>query len=284
MAKKKPPPEHFERGYGKPGWVYVARNNMHRDDIYKVGYTEKTPESRVASLNTEQRNRTSQIGFFSLSFACAVLDSQGCEQQLFRRLGRLLEHERKEFINAPLEVIVSELLHIQKVDNSKRKAFCTCAHCGMTWGFCPLPQAIQPCPACGAWFGCTEERDPVWKFDQSSRKKSYKPKSQAATIHSPLAKAFILLQSGVKNYAYEGTWTDEEFLEEIDILLQITTPLDREVPDAKPKTERYARRPAARIPHSRKGWMDCPDCLSSIQLIPDAQPLCVECGWERIPG
>jgi len=282
MAKKKPSPEHFERGHNKLGWVYVARNNMHRDDIYKVGYTEKTPEARVAGLNTEQRNRTSQIGFFSLMFACAVRDSQGCEQELFKRLGRLLEHERKEFVNAPLEVIVGELLHIQKVDNAGQKAFCICARCTMTFNFCPLPQAIQQCPACGEWFGCSQDNKPVWDFEEGARKKSYKPKQQEATALSPLAKAFILLQSAVKNYAYEGTWTDEEFIDQIDTLLEIEIPLDREIPEAKPHApRRYTRRKTEKTPHSRKGWMDCPDCLSSIKIIPGEDPCCVECGWRK---
>lgn len=253
-------------------------------DIYKVGYTEKTPEARVAGLNTEQRNRTSQIGFFSLAFACAVLDAQGCEQQLFKRLGRLLEHERKEFVNAPLEVIVGELLHIQKIDNANREAICTCATCGMTCSFCPLPQAIQQCPSCGQCFGCTEDRNPVWNVGKSSRKKSYKPRAQVPSIHSPLARAFILLQSSVKNYVYEGIWTDDEFMDEIDILLQVKTPLDREIPDARPQSmPRNARQRTRKIPRSRKGWMDCPDCLSSIQLELHKEPLCQECSWTRLP-
>ena len=129
MGKKNSSPESFNRGFGKLGWVYVARNNMHRDDVYKVGYTEKTPEQRVASLNTEQRNRTSQIGFFSLMYAVAVLDAQGCEQALFTRVERVLESERKEFINAPLELIVGELLHIQKADNAKVQATRVCVNC-----------------------------------------------------------------------------------------------------------------------------------------------------------
>ncbi len=38
-----------------------------------------------------------------------------------------------------------------------------------------------------------------------------------------------------------------------------------------------ARRHA--IPRSRKGWIDCPNCLSSIQLATDEDTICPECGW-----
>lgn len=38
-----------------------------------------------------------------------------------------------------------------------------------------------------------------------------------------------------------------------------------------------ARRHA--IPRSRKGWIDCPNCLSSIQLVTDEGTMCPECGW-----
>lgn len=281
MGKRKLSPDHFARGLGKSGWVYVARNNMHRDDVYKVGYTEKTPEVRVAGLNTEQRNRTSQIGFFSLMYACAVLDAQGCEQALFDRVGRLLESERKEFVNAPLEVIVGELLHIQKADNNKVRSTAVCLHCREVMNFCPLPQAIQQCQNCGNWFKTMDDASPSWTFDKNARKKSYKPKPSVATARSPLAKAFIRLQSAVKHFAWEGVWTEDEFLDEIEGLLAVNPEFDREVPDSRPNPlARQPRQRTPRTPRSRKGWMDCPDCLSSIQIHPNEPPECLECNWK----
>lgn len=281
MGKKKQPEGHFERGYGKAGWVYVARNNMHRDDIFKVGYTEKTPEQRVKSLNTEQRNRTSQIGFFSLHYACAVLDAQGCEQELFSRLGRLLEHERKEFVNAPLEVIVGELMYIQKKDNAKVRSTAICQHCKQVMSFCPLPQAIQPCPNCAQWFATNSDASPTWALGTGMRRRNYKPKPVVFEEHSPLAIAFIKLQSAVKNYAHEGIWTDDEFIAEVDGLVSMEVPQDREIADSKPVPEpkRYVRKRSTQ-PKSRKGWMDCPDCLSSIELFAGEKPECLECDWK----
>ena len=283
MGKRKPSPESFNRGFGQIGWVYVARNNMHRDDVFKVGYTEKTPEERMKSLNTEQRNRTSQIGFFSLHFACAVLDAQGCEQELFNRLGRLLEHEKKEFVNAPLEVIVGELLHIQKKDNQTVQATAICQQCGKTMLFCPLPQVLQPCKFCGKLFATNPDATPTWNFKAGLRRHTYKPKPVELRTKSALAKAFVRLQCAVKNYAYEGIWTDDEFLDEIADLLRVETPNDREIPESKPTTPpapKQARKVSAKQPKSRKGWMDCPDCLSSIELIPGEHHKCVECGWK----
>lgn len=34
------------------------------------------------------------------------------------------------------------------------------------------------------------------------------------------------------------------------------------------------------LPQSRAGWMDCPTCLSSIQLDSELEPICLECGWK----
>jgi 5-methylcytosine-specific restriction endonuclease McrA len=46
---------------------------------------------------------------------------------------------------------------------------------------------------------------------------------------------------------------------------------------AAPQRATPARRHA--IPRSRKGWMDCPNCLSAIQLAMDEDTICPECGW-----
>lgn len=281
MAKAKPPPEHFARGFGKPGWVYVARNDMHREDIYKIGYTTDTPESRVQKLNTEQRNRTSQIGFFSLMYACAVLDAQGCEQKLFERIGRLRESERKEFVNAPLELIVGELLHIQKGDHQKTVATAACQSCGVVMRFCPLPQVVHFCPSCGTRFQCGSDGRCSMPIPSINRVQSYAPNQDAflPTRRSPLAEAFVLSQTAVNRY-FEGESSDEEFIDEIAEWQFYAPPLDRTPLPPKPASAaKTPRARASKVPTSRKGWMDCPQCLSSVQLDPDADPKCVECGW-----
>lgn len=281
MAKAKPSPEHFERGHGKVGWVYVARNDMHREDLYKIGYTEQSPESRVLKLNTEQRNRTSQIGFFSLLYACAVFDAQGCEQALFERIGRLRESERKEFVNAPLELIVGELLHIQKRDHQKVTAAAVCQACEVIMHFCPLPQVVHFCQCCGARFQCTPEGRLSIPIPSINRIKAYAPNPDAflPTRRSPLAEAFVLSQSSVNRY-FECDISLDEFVSEIDKWQFYAPPFDRAPPPSKPApAAKTPRARASKVPTSRKGWMDCPQCLSSVQLDPDDDPTCAECGW-----
>ena len=146
--------------------------------------------------------------------------------------------------------------------------------------YCPLPQAIQPCPNCGELFATQADNSPVWSFGPGLRRSSYKPKPVEFTAKSPLAEAFIRLQSAVKNYAHEGIWTDDEFLEEIEGLLSVQIQNNRETPDAKPVEPRYTRKTTSRVPRSRKGWMDCPNCLSSIELFVGEKPECVECDWK----
>jgi len=283
MAKKKPSPEHFERDRGEPGWVYVARNDMHREDVYKVGYTKLTPEHRVKDLNSEQRNRTSQIGFFTLIYACAVLDAYGCEQAFFDRVGRLREAERKEFVNAPLELIAGELLQIQKRDNHKKLATAECQACKTIFHFCPLPQVVHFCPKCGTRFRCTADGRPRPPDPEADRVRSYaaSPDAFLPSRRSPLAEAFIRLQAAVRKFAIDGELTDDEFMEEMGSWQPYTPPLDRAPPARKPppspKKPRAKRPP--KVPTSRKGWMDCPVCLSSVQLDPDETPKCAECGW-----
>jgi len=282
MAKKKPSPEHFERDRGEPGWVYVARNDMHREDIYKVGYTTKTPKYRVALLNSNQRNRTSQIGFFTLIYACAALDAYGCEQALFARVGRLREAERKEFVNAPLELISGELLQIQKRDHQKKKATLACHTCGTVISFCPLPQVVHFCPKCGTRFQCTADGRLRVPDPTINRVQSYAASSDAflPSRRSPLAEAFVRLQARVRKFAIDGELTDDEFMEEMGAWQLYTPPMDRARPVRKPPpAKRKQTNKTTPLPTSRKGWMDCPRCLSSVQVDPDETPKCVECGW-----
>lgn len=280
MASRKPPPGHFDRGFGKLGWVYVARNDLHREDIYKIGYTEQTPEQRVSTLNSAQKRHTGQIGFFQLVYAVAVLDSQGCEQELFKRIGKLLESSRKEFANAPLELIVGELLVIQKKDNGSVIARHQCGGCGMFVSFCPLPQAKHSCPACRTEFQCGPDGSTTQRVSKDARPIRYFSPgfNHEMRRHSPIAKAYLDLRSALKNYL-DGYWSDDEFSDELDDLLEVEIEFDRAQP--APKPPKPERKPTTRVPKSRKGWMDCPDCLSSVRVDPTGEIIyaCPECGW-----
>lgn len=278
MAARKPPPGHFERGLGKPGWVYIARNDLHREDIYKVGYTEQTPESRVLKLNTEQRLRTSQIGFFHMAYAVAVLDSQGCEQALFKKIGKLRESPRKEFVNAPLELIIGELLQIQKKDNLKAQTRAVCENCGFFITYCPLPQVRHMCPQCEAPFDSTSHGVPNFSPRGEGRPVRYFGVgfSHEFRKHSPIAKAYLELRSACVNYL-EGRWDGDEFFDEAERLLEDQVEFDRMQSATKP--DKPARKRSYKTPKARKGWMDCPDCLSAIEITIEEPPICMECGW-----
>jgi hypothetical protein len=280
LIRKKLLPGHFERGFNKPGWVYIARNDLHREDIYKVGYTEKTPEERVVTLNTAQKRHTGQIGFFQLIYAVCVLDSQGCEQQLFKRVSRLMESSKKEFVNAPLELLIGELLTIQKKDHARVSAKCVCSSCSSVISFCPLPQAKLTCPVCRVEFQLGPDGSTTQCVNKDARPIRYFAPGISLELrrHSPIAKSFMDLRSACKNYL-DGNWSDDDFLEVMDRLLEVEAEFDRAQPPQKPvEPERTVSR---RAPKSRKGWMDCPDCLSSIPIDYAGVTIstCSECGW-----
>jgi len=78
----KPGPEHYERHAGQPGWLYVARNNQHREGLYKLGYTIAGAESRRTSLN-DQADEAAEIGRFNLVHHVAVEDVVQAERRAF---------------------------------------------------------------------------------------------------------------------------------------------------------------------------------------------------------
>lgn len=280
MARKKLPESHFERGFNQLGWVYIARNDIHKEDIFKVGYTEKTPEERVNSLNTAQKRHTGQIGFFQLIYAVAVLDSQGCEQALFKRVEKLKESPKKEFVNAPLELLIGELLNIQKKDHARVSKKCICSSCGQVVSFCPLPQAKLTCSFCEAEFQVLPDGVTTQRISKDARPVSYFAPGLNLEMrrHSPIAKGFLEFRIAFSNYL-KGIWSDEEFFSESERLLEVEIGFDRTQPAAKPI--KPARQRTTRPPMSSNGWIDCAQCLSSIPLDPTGAIIwpCYECGW-----
>lgn len=106
----------FQKNHGKPGWVYVTRNDLMREDIYKVGCTaQQHPEKRTSQLNSGAAQTEHRASGFSTSFL-QLLCSSSHEAALLRRVEVLKESRGKEFVNAPLDLILGELLHIQKKD------------------------------------------------------------------------------------------------------------------------------------------------------------------------
>ena len=136
---------------------------MHLADVFKLGYTTATPSERVKGLNTEQRNRTSQIGFFELVFARPVIDAYGAEQRLFSAISRFRVSKGKEFYCLPLDKLGAEIIAAAAAINEKVVATQNCPACGAVVRFTPLPMIHHICNECGSRFVC-DARGQVLRF------------------------------------------------------------------------------------------------------------------------
>ncbi len=273
----------FNNNHGKPGWVYVARNDLLREDIYKVGCTvSSSPETRTTSLNTEQRSGTSRIGFFNLIYAAAVFDAQGCEAALLRRLEVLKESRGKEFVNAPLDLIIGEILYIQSRDLRDFSATANCPSCGAVAIYPPHPFVWHPCSHCSSKFvhlapgilRHADHRDPHTLVYSAIDK--LKP-----AHHSPLAAAFIGLRDDLREYLH-GSLTDDEASVRFEHWTALEPPLDRApLLYQKPVARKRQGIPRARTLKTRSGWIECANCLASIKPDADGVAICLECGWSN---
>lgn len=275
----------FQKNHGKPGWVYVSRNDLMREDLYKVGCTaQQHPETRTTQLNSEQRSGTSRIGFFNLLFAVAVFDAQGSEAALLRRVDVLKESRGKEFVNAPLDLILGELLNIQKHDLQSVSAIALCPSCSKPNRFAPHPYAKQFCGHCHAPFVPASPNSLRHATDGDKHTLVFSAlDGDKPSHHSPLANAFIQLRNDVRGYLY-GALTDDEFLSRADRWISYDPPLDRtpllyQKPPPKPRKNRSVK--VVTRHKVRKGWLECPQCLSSVKPEEDGWAICLECGWSN---
>lgn len=259
-----------------------------REDLYKVGCTgNQNPEVRTEQLNSEQRSGTSRLGFFNLVFAAAVLDAQGCEAALLRRVEVLRESRGKEFVNAPLELIIGELLHIQKVDHSTARATAACPHCGAINSLCPHPLIKTQCAACSGWFvflapgilrpAAAQDRHTATYFAADALH---------PTERSPLASAFLELRDSTRILAYEDGdmdaaadrifhWIDyDPPLDRSPLLYQRSSPASKKTPQTRAPRSKP-------LPKVRPGSLECPDCLAAFPIAKDDPSICPECGWQQ---
>jgi hypothetical protein len=103
--KRKPPEDDYRRHIETPGWLYIARNSMHRENIFKVGYTTVSPEGRAFTLNESRAGSTSECGVLELVDAVEVQHSYEAEQAAFARLARWRMASKREFFNVPLAAL-----------------------------------------------------------------------------------------------------------------------------------------------------------------------------------
>lgn len=270
----------FNKNHGKPGWLYIARNDLMREDLYKVGCTsQRHPEARTTQLNTEQRGGTSRIGFFNLIFAVAVLDAQGCEAALLRRLEILKESKGKEFVNAPLDLIVGEALYIQKRDLEAVTAIAPCPACHGNNKFPAHPYVRFGCGHCRSPFVFVEPGITRHATEQDRHGQVYSAiKQMDPAEHSPLAKAFLQLRNAVRAYA-NGQLSGVDFQVHVKHWINYEPPLDRSpLLYQKPPTSRKPRTRPLKL-KTRSGWIECPKCFCSVEPDMDDLAICLECGW-----
>ncbi len=105
-ARRAPRPtaEDFERHLGKLGWLYAARNPLHREGLYKVGQTVTGVDGRMRSLN-EEFCGTAHAGEFREVFDVPVLSAYGDEQRLFAMLKEYRVSNGCEFFMLPEEFL-----------------------------------------------------------------------------------------------------------------------------------------------------------------------------------
>ena len=82
------------------GYIY-AFSLSDDEGIYKIGYTNQTPESRLKSANSS----TWSLSTFELAHSQECDNPRMCERAVFRLLERYRIHTRREFFNVSLKHI-----------------------------------------------------------------------------------------------------------------------------------------------------------------------------------
>ncbi len=86
-----------------PGFVYVMRAPMHPKNVFKIGLTQKTTETRANELS----RATGVPGKICVMHEWAVGDCVSVEREVHHRLSEYRVDPRREFFEAPLDHIVT---------------------------------------------------------------------------------------------------------------------------------------------------------------------------------
>lgn len=103
------------------GWVYIVRNDYHRTDTFRVGYSASDPARRIGRLNAIQRRMTSQIGFYRLVACQSVLEPKGSFVRLLKLIANRRIDPRRAFFNAPLAYLAEALAQVVTTDLATRE-------------------------------------------------------------------------------------------------------------------------------------------------------------------
>ena len=93
------------KGNKRVGWIYVMRNPVFKDNVYKVGQSSRPPDLRAVELSSS----TSIYGDFQLLYFVHVEDRLTAENLVHKELAKYRKSEGKEFFEAPLSTIIMSL-------------------------------------------------------------------------------------------------------------------------------------------------------------------------------
>lgn len=142
---------HFTRHATTPGWIYVARNDLHAPDLYKVGYTTVSPRARMATLNQQGEGVTVAVGEFRLLHARRVPKSYTAEQQVFDRLAVHRARRYREFFQAPLSTVLAAVNAVaDEMAQAGELPASTCLPIPMPGPVFGAVRVTDTCQKCGA--------------------------------------------------------------------------------------------------------------------------------------
>lgn len=101
-----PTPARFERNRGVAGHLYVARNDQHCDNLFKLGQTANSVADRLLRLNQEHSSGA-HVGEFRSVYSVQVTDALGDEERLFQLLSAYRVHAGTEFFMVPMAYLIA---------------------------------------------------------------------------------------------------------------------------------------------------------------------------------
>jgi hypothetical protein len=84
------------------GAIYIARNSIDEDEVYKVGKTQRTVDERMKELTSE----TSNLGQYEAVGSVVVNDIDQSEKECHLRLKKYRIQPNREFFKIPLSILV----------------------------------------------------------------------------------------------------------------------------------------------------------------------------------
>jgi T5orf172 domain len=103
-----------------PGWIYIMRSGSHYTDLYKIGLTRRSGETRSGELSSATGVPTN----FEVLAQWEVGDCSAIEKEIHKRLKPLRVNKRREFFRGGLQVIVGVIDQVlRESKNSSSSGF-----------------------------------------------------------------------------------------------------------------------------------------------------------------